>query len=134
MAVSLAKNVFFALLLTFIATVHAVPCAKPRVRREWRSISEAEREEWVAAVKVRDSVADTLWLLSQAQCLKTVPHTTALAPNFDASVTRIPPVNPNSSYFDGTRLSPSSHNFSLIFPTRLCLRSYGSEPAGGYSR
>ena len=113
MVVSLAKNVFFALLLTFITTVHAVPCAKPRVRREWRSISEAEREEWVAAVKVRDSVADTLWLLSQAQCLKEVPHTSALTPNFDVSVTRIPPVNPNSSYFDGTRV-PSF--LSQLFP------------------
>ena len=52
MVVSLVKNVFLALLLASITTVHAVPCSEPRIRREWRSISEAEREEWVAAVKV----------------------------------------------------------------------------------
>ena len=53
MAISLTKNLLLALLLTFIATVHAGSCEKPHVRREWRSISEAEREEWIAAVKVR---------------------------------------------------------------------------------
>jgi len=72
-------------LLAFVVTAHAVrPCAKPRVRREWRSISEAEREAWVAAVK----------------CLKTVPHKPTLNPTLDLAVTQIPPVNPNSSYFD----------------------------------
>ena len=66
MAVSLAKNVFLALLLALITTVHAVPCSEPRVRREWRSISEAEREEWVAAVKVpSDGQIHTLMLLNQ---------------------------------------------------------------------
>ena len=57
MAASLVKNVFLALLLTFITTTYAkqAHCAAPRVRREWRSISEAEREEWVAAVKVGSS-------------------------------------------------------------------------------
>jgi len=53
MVVGLAKNVFLALLLTFITTAYANhQCAKPRVRREWRSISEAERKAWVDAVKV----------------------------------------------------------------------------------
>ena len=49
---SIAKGAFLALLLTFITAAYATSCAKPRVRREWRSISEAEREEWIAAVKV----------------------------------------------------------------------------------
>ena len=58
MAVSLTKNTFLVLLLAFIATVRAAPCTEPRVRREWRSISEAEREEWVAAVKVGGGVLE----------------------------------------------------------------------------
>ena len=49
---SLAKNVSLALLLAFVATTYATHCAKPRVRREWRSLSEAERAEWLAAVNV----------------------------------------------------------------------------------
>lgn len=52
MAVSLARRISLALILSLITTAHAHPCANPRVRREWRSISETEREEWVAAVKV----------------------------------------------------------------------------------
>ena len=54
MFANLAKSVSLALLLTFITTVDA-HCTKPRVRREWRSLSEAERGGWVAAVKVRSS-------------------------------------------------------------------------------
>ena len=53
MTVSFSKGVFLALLLTFFTTVYAGHCKKPRVRREWRSISEDERKEWVNAVKVR---------------------------------------------------------------------------------
>jgi len=52
MMMSLAKNVSLALLLAFVATTYATHCAKPRVRREWRSLSEAERAEWLAAVNV----------------------------------------------------------------------------------
>jgi len=55
MAVGLAKNVFLALLLTLITTAYATCCEKPRIRREWRSISEAERRRWVDAVKVGSS-------------------------------------------------------------------------------
>ena len=51
MFVNLVKSVSLALLLTFITTVDA-HCTKPRVRREWRSLSEAERGDWLAAVKV----------------------------------------------------------------------------------
>ena len=57
MAVGLVKNAFLALLLVFITTAYAGAggCENPSVRREWRSISEAERKEWVDAVKVRSS-------------------------------------------------------------------------------
>lgn len=56
MAAGLAKHVCFALILSFITTALSRPCEKPRVRREWRSISETEREEWIAAVKVGELV------------------------------------------------------------------------------
>ena len=105
MATGLAKNVFLALLFTFIPTAYAARCAEPRVRREWRSISEAEREEWVAAVKVRSSDPKQhtrSLLLIPLQCLKKVPHKPALTRTLDLAVSQIPPVNPNSSYFDGT--------------------------------
>jgi len=56
MAVGL-KNIYFVLLLTFFTTVYAASetkgCEKPLVRREWRSLSEGERKEWIDAVKVR---------------------------------------------------------------------------------
>ena len=52
MTISLGKNILLALLLTSVTIVYAAGCAEPRVRREWRSISESQREEWIAAVKV----------------------------------------------------------------------------------
>lgn len=58
MAVGLSKNVFLVLLLAFFTAVHAAPtvkkggCTNPRVRREWRALSESERKDWVDAVKV----------------------------------------------------------------------------------
>lgn len=51
MSARLARTVFLAL-FAFITTVYADPCTAPRVRREWRSISDAERADWIAAVKV----------------------------------------------------------------------------------
>ena len=50
--VSIGKGIFLVLLLASLTTVYAACCAEPRVRREWRSISETERKEWLAAVKV----------------------------------------------------------------------------------
>ena len=52
MAFSLFKNVVLALLLTSVTTVYAGACKNPRVRREWRALSEGERQEWIRAVKV----------------------------------------------------------------------------------
>ena len=47
------KNAFLFLFLTFIATAYGNQCTKPHVRREWRTLSKAERADWVAAVNVR---------------------------------------------------------------------------------
>ena len=63
---SLSKNVFLALLLTFLTTVYAAPAAKkggcenPLVRREWRALSEGERKEWADAVKVGQTQSNLL--------------------------------------------------------------------------
>jgi len=73
-----------ALLLAFIATVDATGCTNPRVRREWRSLSETERGDWLAAVK----------------CLGKTPHKPSLTPTFNTTVTQIPPVNASSSHYD----------------------------------
>jgi len=105
MTASLTKGVFLALLLTFFTTVYAGHCEKPRVRREWRSISEGERKEWVDAVK----------------CLKKVPHKPALTPTINVSISQIPPMNPDSSYFDDfvyahMDLNPVIHFTGLFLP------------------
>ncbi|KAF9778931.1 Di-copper centre-containing protein [Thelephora terrestris] len=63
------------------------PCLNPSVRLEWRSMPAEERAEWLAAVK----------------CLNNVdyyPHNSSLVPTFNTTFAQIPPVNPNSSYFD----------------------------------
>lgn len=52
MAVGLIRHICLALLLSVLTAAQDRHCENPRVRREWRSISETEREEWVAAVKV----------------------------------------------------------------------------------
>ncbi|KAF7350174.1 Di-copper centre-containing protein [Mycena venus] len=59
-------------------------CVKPAVRREWRTLSVAERTEWIDAVK----------------CLANLPHDTALTPTVDRSISNIPPINSSSSYYD----------------------------------
>lgn len=61
MAVGL-KNIYLALLFTFFTTVYAASetkggCEKPLVRREFRSLSEGERKEWIDAVKVKNQGA-----------------------------------------------------------------------------
>jgi len=48
----LRKKISFALLALDATAYGAVPCTEPRVRREWRSISETERKEWIDGVKV----------------------------------------------------------------------------------
>jgi len=101
---SLKKNALLAF-LAFAVTAYATPCAKPRVRREWRSISEVERKEWLDAVK----------------CLGNTPHKPALTPSMNVSITQIPPVNPNSSHYDDfvyvhMDLAPAIHFTGFFLP------------------
>jgi len=67
----------------FLTSVNAA-CKSPRVRKEWRSISSAERAAWIKAVN----------------CLAGLPHDSKVAPTVNRSVSLIPPMTSNSSYFD----------------------------------
>ncbi|KAF9647450.1 Di-copper centre-containing protein [Thelephora ganbajun] len=59
-------------------------CLIPEVRREWRSISPIERASWINAVK----------------CLAELPHDPKVVATVDPALSLIPPLIPNSSYFD----------------------------------
>ncbi|KAI0329743.1 Di-copper centre-containing protein [Cubamyces sp. BRFM 1775] len=83
----------------------AVPCTRPSVRREWRKLSLPERAEWIAAIN----------------CLAKLPHTNALTPSVDPSISNIPPVNSSGSYWDDIvyihmDLNTKIHNTGLFFP------------------
>jgi len=64
--------------------VDAASCRHPSVRREWRSMSKPEREDWIRAVN----------------CLSHLPHDSALSPSVDPSISQIQPVNSSGSYYD----------------------------------
>ncbi|KAI0663578.1 Di-copper centre-containing protein [Cubamyces menziesii] len=80
-------------------------CTKPSVRREWRKLTHPERAEWIAAIN----------------CLAKLPHTDALTPSVDPSISNIPPVNTSSSYWDDIvyvhmDLNTKIHYTGLFFP------------------
>ncbi|KII86645.1 hypothetical protein PLICRDRAFT_30890 [Plicaturopsis crispa FD-325 SS-3] len=77
----LTKTIF---LLVCVCYASAAICTNPAVRKEWRSLTDDERAEWIRAVK----------------CLTTFPHTSALAPSVPLSVSQIPIVNASGSYLD----------------------------------
>ncbi|KAJ6571409.1 Di-copper centre-containing protein [Mycena capillaripes] len=79
----IALSASVSLLLLSTPAVEAV-CIKPAVRKEWRTLSVAERTEWIDAVK----------------CLANLPHDEGLTPTVDRSISQIPPVNASSSYYD----------------------------------
>jgi len=92
------------------------PCTKPAVRREWRKLSSHEKAEWIGAVNVRHMaplvqgwiVVMLIRVVFVRQCLAQLPHDPALAPSVDPSISQIPPVNPEGSFYDGIILSLSS--------------------------
>jgi len=59
-------------------------CTKPRVRREWRSISAEERSCWINAIK----------------CLAKLPQNPEVVGTVDPAISMIPPKSSNTSYFD----------------------------------
>ncbi|TFK66538.1 Di-copper centre-containing protein [Pluteus cervinus] len=58
------------------------PCTNPAIRKEWRALSDAQKAQWIDAVK----------------CLANLPHDPALVPTINPR--DIPPVNTSSSYYD----------------------------------
>ncbi|KAL0956660.1 hypothetical protein HGRIS_002792 [Hohenbuehelia grisea] len=75
--------VWLTLLLQTFVAAESHTCTNPAVRREWRSLSRAERAEWVRAVK----------------CLTKLPNTKVIRPTAERP-DDIPPLNTTSSYYD----------------------------------
>ena len=96
------------LILFFAAAAASVSarahCSNPSVRREWRSLSAHERAEWIEAVNVRSSPFIFVLLEAQPhfQCLSSQPHDSNLVATQPPVVSLIPPINPDSSYYDGS--------------------------------
>ncbi|KAF7349069.1 Di-copper centre-containing protein [Mycena venus] len=88
-----------SLFLLSIPVAEAI-CVKPAVRREWRTLSVAERTEWIDAVK----------------CLANLPHDTALTPTVNRSISNIPPINSSSSYYDDFVYMHMIHFTGLFLP------------------
>ncbi|KAJ7121493.1 Di-copper centre-containing protein [Mycena epipterygia] len=72
------------LLLSNLPVADAAACKNPAVRKEWRTLSKAERANWISAVK----------------CLANLPHDPALTPSVNRSISNIVPVNASGSYLD----------------------------------
>jgi len=78
-------------------------CLNPAERREWRTLSVAERAEWISAIK----------------CLPNMPHNASvIETQFDESQPRL---NPNSSYYDDfvfvhNDLAKIIHGTGYFFP------------------
>jgi len=88
---------------------HDHTCLNPKVRKEWRKLSEYEKTDWIRAVKVPISVDYLRRVLTvSTQCLGTIPHDPKFTPTVPANISMIPPVAQNSSFYDGSfRLNPS---------------------------
>ncbi|KAJ7182211.1 Di-copper centre-containing protein [Mycena crocata] len=84
----------------------AAACTKPAVRKEWRTLSKAERTNWLDAVK----------------CMAQLPHDEALTPSVDPSISNIVPMNVSGSYYDDfvymhmVNLNTRIHDTGLFLP------------------
>ena len=113
------------LLLPFgmlVASVGAqAVCSNPSVRREWRALSAHERAGWIEAVNVclHLSPESCLKLKPRCQCLSKQPHNHSLVATQPANVSLIPPINPNSSYYDGLSTPiPNPHRAHDVRPSQ----------------
>jgi len=106
MAPSIANIARFTLFIGMaVASVRAALCESPSIRREWRELSFRERAEWIKAVN----------------CLSAEPHDPNLVVTQPANVTLIPPIDPNSSYYDDLvylhmDLNPAVHFTGMFLP------------------
>nr|GAT58369.1 di-copper centre-containing protein [Mycena chlorophos] len=75
----------FVLLVSLVFAVFVnAKCENPAVRKEWRTLSTAEKAEWIRSVK----------------CLANLPHDPALTPSVPVNISNIVPVDVNGSYYD----------------------------------
>ena len=63
------------------------------------------------------------------QCIAKSPHNPKIAPVVDPSISLIPPITPNSSYYDG-RAFYCLHLHFTHRSSRFCIYSYGSQCFG----
>ena len=93
------------LLSAFLSTSVSGQCLTPRVRKEWRCLCQEERVAWIKAINVHPLPASSLSYppeLTQFQCLAKLPHDPDFVGNtVDPTISLIPPVNPDSSRYDG---------------------------------
>ena len=82
-------------------------CTNPVVRREWRSLSPDERQQWLDAIKVRalPRSARHCQPLTVIKCMASLPHTDDLV--VDVGKGDIGPINASGSYYDGEPQSRS---------------------------
>ncbi|KAJ7101352.1 Di-copper centre-containing protein [Mycena belliarum] len=93
-------------LLFLTAALHSeAACKRPAVRKEWRTLSRAERTDWIQAVT----------------CLANLPHDENLTPTVNRSISNIVPVNASGSYYDDFVYMHMEHLNTLIHFTGLFL-------------
>jgi len=82
----LTRILLLSLFVSFVAADDNTygGCQNPKVRREWRKISDDERAGWIKAVN----------------CLTTLPHDPSFVPVVPANVSLIPPLIEKSSFYD----------------------------------
>ncbi|KAJ6492793.1 Di-copper centre-containing protein [Mycena vitilis] len=90
--------VFSAFLPPSLPQTGAKQCFNPTVRKEWRAFTNAEKAEWIAAVK----------------CLAKLPHDNALSPTINPP--DIGPVNTSGSYYDDFVYLHMIHFTGLFLP------------------
>jgi len=94
-----------AVISTLLFTSVNGACNNPKVRQEWRSISSDDRAAWLNAIK----------------CLAKLPHDPSVAPTVDPTLSVIPPMTTNSSYYDDfvythMDLNVEIHQTGFFFP------------------
>ncbi|KAJ6576032.1 Di-copper centre-containing protein [Mycena vulgaris] len=76
-------NIVFLAALALLSAADAA-CTEPAVRKEWRTLTKAERTDWISAVK----------------CMANLPHDEGLTPTVDRSISGIVAMNASGSYYD----------------------------------
>ena len=103
---------------------HSVLCPKPHLRREWRTLTNKDKEAWTRAVKVKNNLSAgyARLLIMLTQCLVNHPSLTTKVIETTKSSTD-PSYNSSGSVYDGASLSPRVF-LVLILYIRFHIRAY----------